>query len=194
MISVLCLMGIKNQAEGFVPAPKNVLTEIYQREIVLKWNSSETDRVQWEVVVNDGPPLIAEENKFIVEGLEPNTNYHIKIRAVKNDEYSAYVTVDGIRTKPLERGVDDIRRIPYLRTLATQPYMYGSIPQTIGLFYNELAVKDAKITYRVDGKVLKPDGSYLTFPKKGRQKLTVVIEETTDRIWELIYNLNVTNL
>ncbi len=183
--------SINSYAQGNLPAPEDISAENYQREIELKWKKTDVEQLQWEVLVDDKAPVITEQNSFIVTGLEPNTAYTVKLRAKQGDKYSPYVTIPNTHTKPMERSIDDIQRIPYVRTLATRQYEYGYIPRKMPIFYNELAVKDAKITYAVDDEKVTLDGYYLNFPKTGRQKLTITIEETPDRVWELIYKVNV---
>ncbi len=192
-VAILCLLEMTANAQTTLPVPENSRAEAYQREIVLKWKSSPIEGIQWEVVVDDQTPLVAKQNKYIVTGLTPDTEYVIKVRAVKGGEYSDFVTVNETKTKPLSRGVEDVRRIPYLWTLATRSNRWGTISKSenIGLFYNDLAVKDAKITYKIDGESVVPQGNYLIMEKAGKQQLTITIEETKDRVWTLMYNLKV---
>ena len=78
-------------------------------------------------------------------------------------------------------------RIPYLYTIRED----GACPQTLRLYYNDLANPDALITYKIDGVSVTPEGSVLTFPSKGRHILQIEIEEAPERKWEIEYKLNV---
>ena len=74
-------------------------------------------------------------------------------------------------------------RIPYLYTIRED----GACPQTLRLYYNDLANPDALITYKIDGVSVTPEGSVLTFPSKGRHILQIEIEEAPERKWEIEY-------
>ncbi len=192
IIAVVAIVALSLNANAqTLPPPEGLQIENYQREIVLKWNKSSDEATQWQVKVNDADVFTATTNRFIVTKLEPNTEYNILIRAKKGDTYSEYITIPNTKTRPLERGVNDIQRVPYLRMLASRRYQYGSVPQKIELFYNELAVSNAKFTYFIDDKEVTPEGYYLMLPNEGRHRLKIIVEETPDRVWNLIYKVRV---
>ena len=57
--------------------------------------------------------------------------------------------------------------------------------------YNDLADPNARISYKIDGASVTPEGSSITFPNKGKHILQIEIEETPERKWEIEYKLNV---
>lgn len=172
------------------PVPSGLEIQQYQREIELKWNKSDR-HTSWEVVVNGGTPIKVTTNSYIIEKLAPNTSYNIKIRAVKGTKYSEYTKESRITTL-YGKAENDLTRVPHLRTLLGREInILDRYPQTIGLYYNDLYNPNAKCTYYIDGVQIMPSGSTLTFPKKGKQVLKVIVEEASDKIWELEYKVDI---
>lgn len=180
-------MIFKEKLVDDVPVPSGVHAVPFQREIELSWSKEADPSIQWEVVVDDGTPLLATSNKFTIENLELNHSYKIKVRAKSGNTYSDYADEINIKTKGLEYAIDSFDRIPRLRTLGID----ADIPKSIKLYYIDLANKNAKITYYIDDKKVTPNGDTLTFDKTGRQKLKIEIEESADLQWEIEYNVNV---
>ncbi|MDO4880866.1 MAG: carbohydrate binding domain-containing protein [Capnocytophaga sp.] len=177
----------KRGATTELAPPTGITYKNYQREIELSWNKSIQKGIQWEIVVNNQNPIKTSENSYILENLEPNTNYSIKIRATKGGNYSDYSSVIRLNTQRLSTNVEDENRIPYLRTLNSE----AEADSTILLYYNDLAEKNAEITYFIDNVKTLPVGNTLTFPKKGNQILKIIIKETDDREWELEYKMTI---
>ncbi|WP_172914856.1 fibronectin type III domain-containing protein [Capnocytophaga canis] len=168
-------------------APTRFQVQTFQREALLSWDKEADPQLQWEVVVDAQAPQRVVTNSFLVRGLEPETNYTFKVRAVKGANASEYTNHITKGTQSMQYGINDIRRVPHLRTLNDD----GICKQTIDLFYNDLADASARITYFVNGKEVQPNGDQLTFPQKGKQKLKIIIIEAVDRQWEIEYDLEV---
>lgn len=169
---------------GNVNPPTNIQSKIFQREIELSWNNG--NATAWDIVVNNNMPVRTDKNNFVIENLSPNQLYQVKIRSVKGTITSDYSQPEAIMTKPIAYNLNDIERIPHLRTLNEN----GNCPQSISLYYNDLA-DNAQITYFIDGKSVTPSQNRLVFSKKGEQTLKIHIKETETRQWDLLYKLNV---
>ena len=178
----------KNNGSGEVIAPPtNISATLFQREIALKWDKEADANLKWEVFVNDKSVDNTSINHFMITQLEPATTYKVKVRSLKNGKASEFSKEENYRTNVFTRSVDDVSRIPHLRTLDLD----GDCPQIIDLYYNDLANKDAKIQYFVNEKQITPNGNQLTFPQKGKQKLKIIIEEAPNQVWEMEYHLNI---
>ena len=178
----------KNNGSGeVIVPPTNISATLFQREIALKWDKEADANLKWEVFVNDKSVGNTSTNHFMITQLEPATTYKVKVRSLKNGKASEFSKEENYRTNVFTRSVDDVSRIPHLRTLDLD----GDCPQTIDLYYNDLANKNAKIQYFVNEKQVAPNGNQLTFPQKGKQKLKIIIEEAPNQVWEMEYYLNI---
>lgn len=180
-------MVFKQKLVDVVPVPSGINAVPFQREIELNWSREADSDIEWEVVVDDNAPQIATKNSFTIEDLELGKTYKVKLRAKNGNTYSDYSEEMNITTRNLEYSVESLERIPRLRTLGID----GDPTKTIKLYFTDLAKKDAEINYYVDGVKINPNGNTLTFPKLGRQKLTLEIKESEDLQWEIDYNVNV---
>lgn len=178
----------KNQGQGGnVAAPTGLAVKEYQREIEVKWDKEADSNLRWEVFVNNQQVGEAQTNRYIVTGLDPAMSYKIKVRAKKLVQVSEFSNEINARTNYMRRPQNDMERVPHLRTLGID----GDCEQTIDLYYNDLANKNANITYFINKNQVFPVNNKLTFPKKGKQTLKIIIEEAPDAKWELDYYLNV---
>lgn len=173
--------------EQSIVAPTGLSAKEFQREIALKWDKQAGRNLQWEVFVNDQSVGKTATNAYVVSDLELDTQYTIKVRTLRGGQMSDFSNQLPVRTNNMRRTADDLDRVPHLRTLTID----GVCQQTIDLYYNDLASKNAKIDYFVNGKRVFPTNKRLTFPKKGIQTLKIIIEESPEAKWELIYTLNV---
>ncbi|KGN74318.1 hypothetical protein HQ47_04460 [Porphyromonas macacae] len=165
--------------------PKTINTKAYEREIELSWDEVTDKDITWEVVAN-GNTYPTNKPTYLLHTLEPSKEYTVKVCAVKGKDKSKYKEVK-VRTSSIFKEDNDITRVPYLRTLNA----FDNAPQTLNLFYSDLYNASAKFTYWIDGVKVTPEGYQLKFPKKGKQELKVRIEESTDKVWTLTYNLDV---
>lgn len=172
---------------GGVSAPTGISSKEYQREIEVKWDKEADKTLQWEVWVDNQSVGKTQTNQFLVTDLEPGKRYKIKVRTLKGADTSDFSKELDVITNYMSRNQNDTERVPHLRTLNID----GEVPQSIELYYNDLANKNAKIRYFINKKEVFPTNRLLTFPKKGKQKLTLIIEETPNEKWELDYYLNV---
>lgn len=177
----------KKGATSELTPPTGITYQSYQREILLSWHKSINKNTKWEIVIDNQSPIKVNNTSYIIENLKPNTTYSIKIRATKGGIFSNYSKTLNITTQRLSTSVNDENRIPHLRTLSND----AEASQTISLYYNDLAVENAEITYFIDGNKVQPIGNTLTFPKKGKQNLKIIIKETNDREWELEYKMTI---
>ncbi|GIZ15327.1 hypothetical protein RCZ15_14670 [Capnocytophaga catalasegens] len=176
-----------NGGGGGVSVPTGVSVRGYQREIEVRWDKEVDKRLQWEVFVNNQSVGKSQTNQYLITGLEPQKSYKIKVRALKGVEFSDFSKEINAITSNMIRSQNDMERVPHLRTLNID----GECPQTIDLYYNDLANKNAKIQYFINSKQVFPTNNQLTFPKKGKQTLKIIIEETPNMKWELDYYLDV---
>ncbi|MGI9527310.1 MAG: carbohydrate binding domain-containing protein [Weeksellaceae bacterium] len=180
-------MIFQKKLEAVAPVPSNVNAVAHQREIELTWNNEADPDIVWEVVVNDGEPKISAINRFTIDDLKMKNNYRVKLRSKLGNEYSDYTNEINVTTNGLEYAVNDVERVPRLRTLGLD----ANVSSPIFLYFIDLAKEKAKIDYYIDGNLVTPKGKTLTFPKKGKQKLKVVIEESPSMKWELEYNITI---
>lgn len=176
-----------NGGGGNVSVPTGVSTREYQREIEVRWDKEADRQLQWEVFVNDQSVGKTQTNRFLVTDLEPQKSYRIKVRALRGSDVSDFSKEINAITNDMRRSQNDMERVPHLRTLNID----GEVSQTIDLYYNDLANKNAKIQYFINSKQVFPANNQLTFPKKGKQTLKIIIEEAPNMKWELDYYLDV---
>lgn len=176
--------GLKKKVE--LPKPAGLRTSAYEREVELSWQKSIDPDVSWEVVYA-GKTVKTQEPKFILASLEPNTQYSIKVCAVKGEDKSAYEELT-VRTSSIFKDRADETRVPYLRTLVQNE---GNIGKTLNLFYSNLHNGNAKFTYWIDGQKVEPNGYTLQFPTAGEHKLKIRVEESATEVWFLNYNLEI---
>lgn len=170
-----------------LPTPTKFTRTAHQREIELAWDKKADPDIQWEVVVNDNAPIKVATNSYVIEGLEPNSNHRVKIRAVKGTLVSEYTQEYAITTPRLNYTKDDLDRVPHLRTINNDM----RCPQILSLYYTDLADKNAKLTYWIDGTETAPRNGKLHFPKTGKQKIKVVVEESETLKWDIDYEVDV---
>lgn len=180
-------MVFSKKGEENLPIPTNFRTKSYQREIELFWDKEADEQIQWEVVLNDGAPKRTTKNSFIFDNLSIDTPYRVKVRSVKGSQVSEYTDVLETRTNELIYPVESIERVPHLRTLDEDAFC----PQTIDLYYLDLADNTAHIRYFIEGVEIQPQSNKLTFPKKGEQKLKIIIDEGGNKQWEIDYKVTV---
>ncbi len=169
------------------PAPKDLAVKSYQRELEVKWNRGLVEGMSWDIRLNGGETITVNKPFYTFTGLEPNTQYKVEVRCHKDNAYSEFTEPNFISTKNYTAERDDLARLPYIRTIDE----FGICSQTIKLYFHNLYNVNAKITYLFDGEELKPLGKTLTFPKKGKHRLQLRIEEDKEHSWVLDYKLTI---
>lgn len=183
---VACLWSVSLYAQsGSTAAPSGVRSKAYQHEVELSWATA-PEGTTWRVEV-DGRSLTTDTNSCTLERLEAGRDYEIDIYAVQAGVESAPVR-ERVRTQVLGRAIDDLGRIPYLRTVSVQ----GKCPQQLPLYYNDLANANAQISYKLNGRVVTPVNSRIGLdPDSVRETLEINIDEGEGRVWRIIYYLHV---
>lgn len=173
--------------EPTLTPPTGLRAQVQQREVELSWNAVSEPGVSYEIRCNDKKIATTKAISYIIEKLSPNTSYRFTVTTVKGEETSKPSQPLNEHTFQMTETVDDAGRIPYLYTIREE----GTCSQTLRLYYNDLADPDARISYKIDGASVTPEGSSITFPNKGKHILQIEIEETPERKWEIEYKLNV---
>lgn len=187
LIDDISMVFVKKNDNVKLPMPTGITTKSHQREIEFFWDKEADDTIEWEVQVNNETPHRTKNNAFVVEQLELRTSYSLKVRAVKGEQYSDFTPAISVSTVGMNHSEDSVERVPHLRTLGTD----GETPQSLRLYYYDLATPNTIIRYFVDETEIKPTDGVLTFSKKGKQKLKLIIEETPERQWEIEYDIEV---
>ena len=173
--------------EPTLTPPTGLRAQVQQREVELSWNAVSEPGVSYEIRCNDKKIATTKATSYIIEKLSPNTSYRFTVTTVKGEETSKPSQPLNEHTFQMTETVDDVDRIPYLYTIREE----GTCSQTLRLYYNDLADPNARISYKIDGASVTPEGSSITFPNKGKHILQIEIEETPERKWEIEYKLNV---
>ena len=173
--------------EPTLTPPTGLRAQVQQREVELSWNAVSEPGVSYEIRCNDKMIATTKATSYIIEKLSPNTFYRFTVTTVKGEETSKPSQPLNEHTFQMAENVDDAGRIPYLYTIREE----GTCSQTLRLYYNDLADPNARISYKIDGASVTPEGSSITFPSKGKHILQIEIEETPERKWEIEYKLNV---
>lgn len=173
--------------EPTLTPPTGLRAQVQQREVELSWNAVSEPGVSYEIRCNDKMIATTKATSYIIEKLSPNTSYRFTVTTVKGEETSKPSQLLNEHTFQMTETVDDAGRIPYLYTIREE----GTCSQTLRLYYNDLANPNARISYKIDGASVTPEGSSITFPNKGKHILQIEIEETPERKWEIEYKLNV---
>ena len=173
--------------EPTLTPPTGLRAQVQQREVELSWNAVSEPGVSYEIRCNDKMIATTKATSYIIEKLSPDTPYRFTVTTVKGEETSKPSQPLNEHTFQMAENVDDAGRIPYLYTIREE----GTCSQTLRLYYNDLADPNARISYKIDGASVTPEGSSITFPNKGKHILQIEIEETPERKWEIEYKLNV---
>lgn len=173
--------------EPTLTPPTGLRAQVQQREVELSWNAVSEPGVSYEIRCNDKKIATTKATSYIIEKLSPDTPYRFTVTTVKGEETSKPSQPLNEHTFQMTETVDDTGRIPYLYTIREE----GTCSQTLRLYYNDLADPNARISYKIDGASVTPEGSSITFPNKGKHILQIEIEETPERKWEIEYKLNV---
>ena len=173
--------------EPTLTPPTGLRAQVQQREVELSWNAVSEPGVSYEIRCNDKKIATTKATSYIIEKLSPNISYRFTVTTVKGEETSKPSQPLNEHTFQMTETVDDAGRIPYLYTIREE----GTCSQTLRLYYNDLADPNARISYKIDGASVTPEGSSITFPNKGKHILQIEIEETPERKWEIEYKLNV---
>lgn len=185
----------QNAQQPDLPTPTDLSAKaIHQREITLNWTHTSTEPTQWEIDLN-GQTVATGLTKphHTLEGLDPNSDYRIAVRALRKGQKSPEANLT-VRTLPMEKSADSPDRIPYLRTIRDD----GRCDRRIKPYWNDLANKNAAITYRFDGKPLLPDADgMLVFPRSEdgdiweNHILHITVDEGEGRKWRIRYRLSI---
>ena len=164
-----------------------------QREFAVQWEKStdEVDGYEVEVAeVNGTAPQSPKTytttgTSYTFEGMEPGKTYQVRVRSTKGEAKSEYSAAFKVQTKALGEFTNE--GIPFLSTVSED----GSAPQNLPLYFLELKNPEAKLTCFIDDQEVAPTNKILKFPSTGNHTLRIIVEEATDRIWELSYELNI---
>ena len=171
-----------------VRPPQDLRVEnAYQREVDITWNKTLLTDIEWEIRFDGQPSVRTTDIRHTLTGLEPDTEYIVKVRMVRGKDYSAFSTLK-FKTAALAYRVDDSQRVPYLRTIRID----ATSPRELPLYYTDLATADARMTYRLNGQPVEPKDNILTIDTENyTDKLEILIDEGNDRQFRLIYFVNV---
>ena len=164
-----------------------------QREFAVQWEKStdEVDGYEVEVAEVNGTATQSPKTytttgtSYTFEGMEPGKTYQVRVRSTKGEAKSEYSAAFKVQTKALGEFTQD--GIPFLSTVKED----GSAPQNLPLYFLELKNPEAKLTCFIDDQEVAPTNKILKFPSTGNHTLRIIVEEATDRIWELSYELNI---
>ena len=138
-------------------------------------------------ILIDDISLVKTKEGIVPNKPEPGKRYAFSVKTIKGSVASDASAPVSQTTLPLNFGIEEEDRIPYLYMVREQ----GTAPRTLPLYYHDLANPDAKILYWVDGQAVTPTSNTITFSSKGEHTLRIEIEETPTRKWEIEYKLNV---
>ena len=164
-----------------------------QREFAVQWEKStdEVDGYEVEVAEVNGTATQSPKTytttgtSYTFEGMEPGKTYQVRVRSTKGEAKSEYSAAFKVQTKALGEFTNE--GIPFLSTVSED----GSAPQNLPLYFLELKNPEAKLTCFIDDQEVAPTNKILKFPSTGNHTLRIIVEEATDRIWELSYELNI---
>ena len=175
------------------PTAKSLGTTYIQREFAVQWEKS-TDAVDgYEVEVAEVNGTATQnpttykttDTSYTFEGMTPGKTYQVRVRSTKGEAKSEYSAAFKVQTKALGEFTNE--GIPFLSTVSED----GSAPQNLPLYFLELKNPEAKLTCFIDDQEVAPTNKILQFPSTGNHTLRIIVEEATDRIWELSYELNI---
>lgn len=79
------------------------------------------------------------------------------------------------------------------RSPSSIPSRKMALPQKLPLYFLELTNPTALITCYIDGQEVKPEGRILTFPSLGTHALSITVQESEDKIWDLEYQVKLSS-
>lgn len=157
----------------------------YQREIEVRWDAPQNPETTWELTLGN-KTYTTDKPNLVIENLEPKSKYQFSIRALLNGVYSV-AQERNVETDALRYEADDIERIPYLRAINSS----GRCPKILPLYYSDLANPQAEINYWIDDVPTQPQAGKLHFPSTGSHRLRLRIVESSDKIWEIDYEIEI---
>ena len=175
------------------PTSKSLGTTYIQREFAVQWEkSADVDGYEVEVAEVNGTATqnpktytTTDTSYTFEEGITPGKTYQVRVRSTKGEAKSEYSAAFKVQTKALGEFTNE--GIPFLSTVSED----GSAPQNLPLYFMELKNPKAKLTCFIDDQEVAPTNKILQFPSTGNHTLRIIVEEATDRIWELSYELNI---
>ncbi len=175
------------------PTAKSLGTTYIQREFAVQWEKSTDEADGYEVEVAEVNGTATKDPKtytttgtsYTFEGMTPGKTYQVRVRSTKGEAKSEYSAAFKVQTKALGEFTNE--GIPFLSTVNED----GSAPQNLPLYFLELKNPEAKLTCFIDDQEVAPTNKILKFPSTGNHTLRIIVEEATDRIWELSYELNI---
>lgn len=177
-----------------VPQASDLIVDRFQRELELSWNNIAVDGYKWEVECNAKTYIVAQPKagrpSLIVEGLEPNRKYTVKVVTISANGGKSAPVVQEVSTSNIA-AASDVDRIPFLRKLPDDGF-YKRAANSVRTYFTDLYAEGAKIVYLWDGKPIEPQGSLLTFGEEGASPdhvLQVDITEKDGKHWSLEYYL-----
>ena len=164
-----------------------------QREFAVQWEKStdEVDGYEVEVAEVNGTATqspktyTTTDTSYTFEGMTPGKTYQVRVRSTKGEAKSEYSEAFKVQTRALGEFTNE--GIPFLSTVSED----GTAPQNLPLYFLELKNPEAKLTCFIDDQEVAPTNKILQFPSTGNHTLRIIVEEATDRIWELSYELNI---
>lgn len=175
------------------PTAKSLGTTYIQREFAVQWEKSTDEADGYEVEVAEVNGTATQnpttykttDTSYTFEGMTPGKTYQVRVRSTKGEAKSEYSAAFKVQTKALGEFTNE--GIPFLSTVNED----GSAPQNLPLYFLELQNPAAKLTCFIDDQEVAPTNKILKFPSTGNHTLRIIVEEATDRIWELSYELNI---
>ena len=175
------------------PTSKSLGTTYIQREFAVQWEkSADVDGYEVEVAEVNGTATqnpktytTTDTSYTFEEGITPGKTYQVRVRSTKGEAKSEYSEAFKVPTRALGEFTNE--GIPFLSTVSED----GTAPQNLPLYFLELKNPDAKLTCFIDEQEVAPTKKILQFPSTGNHTLRIIVEEATDRIWELSYELNI---
>ena len=187
LLSCFLLLCSASFAQKVRPPQQLRLGESYQREVEIKWNKTLLENIEWEIQMEGRPAVRTTAITHTLTGLEPQSEYEVKVRMVRGEEYSDYAKLK-FTTKGLNYRVDDPNRIPYLRCVQLD----GTCPQQLPLYFTDLAHAQAKISCKLNGKPVTAENGVLHLvPENYSDKLEVFVDEGNNRTFKLLYFINI---
>ena len=175
------------------PTAKSLGTTYIQREFAVQWEkSADVDGYEVEVAEVNGTATqnpktytTTDTSYTFEEGITPGKTYQVRVRSTKGEAKSEYSEAFMVPTRALGEFTNE--GIPFLSTVSED----GTAPQNLPLYFLELKNPDAKLTCFIDEQEVAPTKKILQFPSTGNHTLRIIVEEATDRIWELSYELKI---
>lgn len=155
-----------------LPTPGNLTATAMQHEVTLSWRAIAEGGAVYEIYCDGTKVGTTSSTTFVHRRLPQDRAYSYTIRAVKDSATSAATAPVRVRTKRFIRSIDDPTRLPHLYTISKD----GEAPRLLRLFYTDLIIEGAQLSYHLDGMPVIPVDDTLAL-EPGRHSLSVTILE-----------------